>query len=112
MEEERQLKELKDKEDNILFEKQLEEKFAVEKVQIDESKVINRSAESVIMIIDDFMSTDSFNPMLLKYRLPKRYRIKDIDDQLSQKRLKAEVVNMYKARRLGINVPAIYSVNK
>jgi len=50
-------------------------------------------------------------PVVLKHRLPKRYRIKELEEVLSRTRIKQEVANLAKARRLGVLTPEVFHVD-
>ena len=47
---------------------------------------------------------------ILKQRIPKRYRIKEVDEQLRRDRTKSEAKMISEARRSGIPTPIIYDV--
>ena len=74
-------------------------------------KEMHRCAESVIYYQKAPFDHCHFGPCIVKHRLAKRYRIDEIEKNLSISRLKQEVSNLGRARSLGIPVPAIYSVN-
>ena len=52
------------------------------------------------------------NNEIIKQRIEKKYRIKQIDEYLRKTRTKKEARLIIEARRLGINVPKIISVDK
>ena len=52
----------------------------------------------------------SFDRYILKQRIPKRYRIKEVDEQLRRDRTKSEAKMISEARRSGIPTPIIYDV--
>lgn len=54
---------------------------------------------------------DSENNILFKNRLPKLYRIEEIDQPLRKSRTKREIKVLQDAKMLGINVPSVYNVN-
>ncbi len=49
---------------------------------------------------------------LLKKRVPKAYRNKELDDRLRSTRTTGEATLLRKARSLGVNTPQVYSVDK
>ena len=49
---------------------------------------------------------------LLKQRVPKRYRCKELDEMLRSTRTTAEANMFRKARALGVNTPAIFEIDK
>jgi len=68
---------------------------------------IFRGSESIVRLIKR-------NNLILieKFRMPRGYRIKEIDEPLRKKRTKQEVKLLKKARENDILVPEIYSQNK
>ena len=66
-------------------------------------KIIKRGAEAVLYIEDN---------KLVKERIKKSYRISQIDEKLRRERTRKEVKLMTEARRAGIDVPRIISVNE
>lgn len=74
-------------------------------------KELHRCAESIIYYNDSPFDGHSFGPCIIKHRMPKQYRIKEIEKNLSTSRLRQEVSNLTRARTLGVPVPAIYAVN-
>ncbi len=65
--------------------------------------VEKRGAEAVVLIDDD---------KVVKIRVKKDYRIKELDDRLRSERTKAEAKIMSEARKLGIPTPIIYDVGR
>jgi TP53 regulating kinase and related kinases len=65
--------------------------------------VEKRGAEAVVLIDDD---------KVIKTRVKKDYRFKDLDDRLRSERTKAEAKIMSEARKLGIPTPIIYDVGR
>ncbi len=65
--------------------------------------VERRGAEAVVLIGDD---------KVVKTRLKKNYRIKELDERLRTERTRAEAKIMSEARRLGIPTPIIYDVGR
>lgn len=76
-----------------------------------EAEVIHHCAESTIMVLPGIPELGIDKPVVLKYRLPKRYRIKELEETLSKTRIKQEVANLAKARRLGVLTPEVYHVD-
>jgi len=66
-------------------------------------KILKRGAEAVIYLK---------NEHLVKERVKKSYRISEIDLKLRKERTRKEVRLMGEARRVGIDVPSIVSVNE
>ncbi len=66
------------------------------------SNIIARGAEAILY---------KENGMLIKERIKKGYRIKEIDEELRKKRTKSESNLIIKARRNRVNVPLIYKVS-
>lgn len=65
--------------------------------------VEKRGAEAVVLIEDD---------KVIKTRVKKDYRIKELDERLRTERTRAEAKIMSEARRLGIPTPIIYDVGR
>lgn len=65
-----------------------------------------RGAEAVITKTD-FLG----RPAVIKHRLAKRYRHPDLDTKLRSRRLAQEARVLLRLRKVGIRVPAIYSVD-
>ena len=53
---------------------------------------------------------ESRNGYVLKQRIPKRYRVKEVDEQLRRERTKFEAKMISEARRSGVPTPIIYDV--
>jgi len=49
---------------------------------------------------------------IIKYRIKKKYRIQKIDEELRRRRTKLESKILLRARRYGVNVPAVLEENK
>jgi Kae1-associated kinase Bud32 len=69
-------------------------------------KLLYRGAEAEIRLAEYMGKT-----VVKKQRVHKRYRIKDIDDQLISYRTKEEAKLIVEARRHGVCVPIIYDVD-
>ncbi len=65
--------------------------------------VEKRGAEAVVLIEED---------KVVKTRIKKDYRIKELDERLRTERTRAEAKIMSEARRLGIPTPIIYDVGQ
>jgi Kae1-associated kinase Bud32 len=65
--------------------------------------IIARGAEAIIKKEDSF---------IIKERIKKGYRVKEIDEKIRRKRTKLEARIMREARRIGINVPQIIEENE
>jgi TP53 regulating kinase-like protein len=65
--------------------------------------VEKRGAEAIVLIEND---------KVIKTRIKKDYRIKELDERLRTERTRAEAKIMSEARRLGIPTPIIYDVGR
>lgn len=65
-------------------------------------EIISQGAEAILQKKGD---------KLYKIRIPKTYRIKEIDEKLRKSRTKREEKILKKAKELGINVPEIFKSN-
>ncbi len=54
---------------------------------------------------------DTNIPCIIKERIPKTYRIKELEEHLSKSRLKQESKNIMKARNCGVNAPRVYKTD-
>lgn len=63
--------------------------------------IIARGAEAIIELIENY---------IIKRRIEKGYRVKELDEKIRRERTKLEAKIMNEARRLGINVPQIFEV--
>jgi len=70
-------------------------------------KVIYRGAESLIFL-DDFEGQEA----VIKERIVKNYRIKQLDDKLRKERTKKEVKLLTEARKVGVPTPKILHVSE
>ncbi len=66
-------------------------------------EVIYQGAEAIIYREDD---------KIIKDRIPKRYRIKELDEEIRFGRTKREANLLREARRIGVNVPRVLEVEK
>ncbi|MEM2214178.1 MAG: Kae1-associated kinase Bud32 [Candidatus Nezhaarchaeales archaeon] len=71
-----------------------------------EGKIIKKGAEAELYLID-FLGI----PAILKKRIPKPYRAKELDAHIRRMRTSHEVTMMFHARVCGVPVPAIYDVD-
>ncbi|MCD1293672.1 Kae1-associated kinase Bud32 [Methanocella sp. CWC-04] len=62
-----------------------------------------RGAEAVVEIFED---------KVIKTRIPKSYRVKQLDEKLRSERTRAEAKIMSEARRAGIPTPIIYDIRR
>jgi TP53 regulating kinase-like protein len=62
-----------------------------------------RGAEAVVEIFED---------KVVKTRVPKSYRLKELDERLRTERTRAEAKIMSEARRLGIPTPITYDISR
>jgi TP53 regulating kinase-like protein len=69
-------------------------------------KVIYQGAEAKI-ITSKYLDSD----VVLKKRIPKKYRINEIDERLISYRTKEEAKLMMESRKNGVSVPVIYDVD-
>lgn len=70
-------------------------------------QIIKQGAEA-ILYIDDFEN----QKVLVKERIPKKYRIKEIDERLRKERTKKEVKLLTEARKFGIETPPLLDVKE
>lgn len=70
-------------------------------------KLIYRGAESLIYL-DDYEGEKS----IIKERIPKSYRIRQLDDKLRKERTKKEVKLLTEARKIGVSTPRILHVDE
>ncbi len=70
-------------------------------------QVLHRGAESVVYL-DEFEG----QKVMVKERIPKRYRIRQLDDELRKTRTRKEVKLLTEVRKLGIPTPKIFNVDE
>jgi TP53 regulating kinase-like protein len=70
-------------------------------------KIIFRGAESIL-----YISNVGGKRVLVKERLKKGYRIKELDESIRSQRTRREYKLMLKAKEAGINIPEIVSVDE
>lgn len=70
-------------------------------------EIIKQGAESIIYL-DDFDN----QRVLVKERIPKNYRTKEIDERLRKERTKKEVKLLTEARKFGVETPPLLDVSE
>jgi Kae1-associated kinase Bud32 len=68
-----------------------------------ETKIIKRGAEAVLYLEDN---------QLVKERIKKNYRLKEIDEKLRKLRTRKEAKLLNEAKRVGVETPKIFSVDE
>lgn len=71
-----------------------------------ENKLISQGAEGKV-----YLSTFAGIPSIIKYRVSKSYRVKELDIKITKQRLLQEARCMVKCRRAGILTPDIFHVD-
>ena len=75
--------------------------------------LLHKCAESEVYLKKDFkLKSGEIIEVILKHRIPKSYRIPEIEKMISLSRLKKESNNLIKAEKLGLPVPHIYKTEK
>jgi len=69
-------------------------------------EIIKRGAEAEI-----YRTEWRGRPVVIKRRVRKGYRIRELDDRIRKQRTKKEALLMMAARQAGVHVPVIYDVN-
>ena len=90
--------------------KQKQMKIEVD-MNLSQCTLVCQCAESSIFIKPNLPELSIDREVIVKLRHPKKYRIPEIESSLSTSRIKQEVANMNKARKLKLNVPEIYHVD-
>ncbi len=70
-------------------------------------RIVAEGAEALI-----YSTTLYGREVLIKYRAPKRYRIKELDESIRKTRTKKEAKLMVRASAAGVNVPEIIGVGE
>ena len=70
-------------------------------------KIVSEGAEALIYSADLYGTE-----ILVKYRAPKTYRVKELDESIRKARTKKEAKLMVKAAEHGVNVPKIIGVGE
>jgi len=68
-----------------------------------ETKIIKRGAEAVLYLEDN---------QLVKERIKKNYRLKEIDEKLRKLRTRKEAKLLNEAKRVGVETPKIFSIDE
>jgi len=68
-----------------------------------ETKIIKRGAEAVLYLEDN---------QLVKERVKKNYRLKEIDEKLRKLRTRKEAKLLNEAKRVGVETPKIFSIDE
>ena len=76
-------------------------------------KLIKQGAEAKIYLASFEEVYFPFNKekVIIKHRIPKRYRIKEIDEKLRKERTVREARILHRAKEFGVNVPYVYEVD-
>ena len=77
-------------------------------------ELIEKGAEAELYLTnfnDLYFDLDEEEKVIVKHRLPKSYRIKNIDDMLREKRTISEARIIHKVKESGVNSPHIYEVD-
>ncbi|MEF8880090.1 MAG: KEOPS complex kinase/ATPase Bud32 [Candidatus Thermoplasmatota archaeon] len=75
-------------------------------MEMKKNRILYQGAEAKI-VLDEYLD----KRVVKKKRIPKKYRIKEIDDMLIKSRTKEEAKLMSEARKHGVSVPIIYDVD-
>ncbi len=78
-------------------------------------KLIAKGAEADLYVAkfeDVFFKSNSFDQVIVKRRIPKGYRVPELDLQIRTQRTIAEARILSEARRIGANVPMVLGVWK
>jgi len=70
-------------------------------------EILRQGAESII-----YLDTFDNQRVLVKERIPKKYRIKEIDEKLRKERTKKEVKLLTEARKFGVETPPLLDVSE
>ncbi len=78
-------------------------------------ELIKQGAEAKIYLADfeEFFGVDILpgEKVVIKHRIPKRYRIKEIDTKLRKERTVREARILHRAKEFGVNCPYVYEVD-
>jgi len=78
-------------------------------------ELIKQGAEAKIYLADfeEYFGVDLLpgERVIVKHRIPKRYRIKEIDEKLRKERTVREARVLHRAKEFGVNCPYVYEVN-
>ncbi len=70
-------------------------------------EILRQGAESII-----YLENFENQKVLVKERIPKKYRIKEIDERLRKERTKKEVKLLTEARKFGVETPPLLDVSE
>ncbi|ANF23399.1 Kae1-associated kinase Bud32 [Thermococcus piezophilus] len=76
-------------------------------------ELIKQGAEAKIYLADFgelYFSWDN-EKIIIKHRIPKRYRIREIDERLRKERTVREARVLHRAKEFGVNCPYVYEVD-
>ncbi|ASJ12515.1 Kae1-associated kinase Bud32 [Thermococcus thioreducens] len=78
-------------------------------------ELVKQGAEAKIYLVDfeEFFGVDLLpgEKVVIKHRIPKRYRIKEIDTKLRKERTVREARVLHRAKKFGVNCPYVYEVD-
>lgn len=76
-------------------------------------KLIKQGAEAKIYLaaFEELYFPFNEEKVIIKYRIPKRYRIKEIDEKLRKERTVREARILHRAKEFGVNTPYVYEVD-
>ncbi|ASJ04631.1 Kae1-associated kinase Bud32 [Thermococcus barossii] len=78
-------------------------------------KLIKQGAEAKIYLagFGEYFGTELLpgERVIVKHRIPKRYRIREIDEKLRKERTVREARVLHRAKEFGVNCPYVYEVN-
>ena len=69
-------------------------------------EILKQGAEATL-----YKTTRKKTPMLIKKRVEKGYRIKELDDTIRKTRTRKEALLLVAARKAGVNTPIIYDID-
>ncbi|HDD31698.1 MAG TPA: Kae1-associated kinase Bud32, partial [Thermococcus litoralis] len=76
-------------------------------------KLIKQGAEAKIYLaaFEELYFPFNEEKVIIKHRIPKRYRIKEIDEKLRKERTVREARILHRAKEFGVNAPYVYEVD-
>ncbi|NJE10358.1 Kae1-associated kinase Bud32 [Thermococcus sp. MAR1] len=78
-------------------------------------ELIKQGAEAKIYLaeFEEFFGVNLLpgEKVVIKHRIPKRYRIREIDEKLRKERTVREARVLHRAKEFGVNCPHVYEVN-
>ncbi len=82
---------------------------------VENVELIKQGAEAKIYLADfsEFFGADLLpgERVVVKHRIPKRYRIREIDEKLRKERTVREARVLHRAKKFGVNCPHVYEVD-